>query len=186
MGKLVTLTETVYGDIHRQMHARFDGSDPGKPPRTIPNTVTPIVSRGVWIVECPDTYASTDAEGNAIQRNCGHAVVMSDGDDPFKCPRHKIWRRVVKGGQVAAIETQLSKRPVLNQNMTRTETVADLITENARHTKELKAEDAWQGQRREASGKPVRPGKLAVTERVKRRQGRSNPHRLEAKPDGLD
>lgn len=82
------------------------------------------VEQGRWLIDCPDCNGAT----------------LADLEDPrFFCPDCQnamsggVWLRVMLPPNVAAIEHELLKRPIVNRNWTPGETVGALKADNAIH-----------------------------------------------------
>lgn len=114
---LLTLPGQAYDAVLARTRASDDGGYPVEA-YSAP-TLDVSVSRGVWIVECPES-------------GCGQAIVYSDGK-PFICLRHDQWWMPVLPDDWQVIEALLKRRPPQNQNRLIGETVATLQRENREH-----------------------------------------------------
>lgn len=101
-----------------------------------------LVSRGVWIAECPEVRLErkwpdrvareAGIDNPYVERSCGFAMVLCRGKQ-LRCPHHNHLYRVVVPPDWEAIEEALLKRPLPNRNMDAGETLADLLRENEEH-----------------------------------------------------
>ena len=97
--------------------------------------VAVYANHGRWIAECPD---------------CSGAQIASANDYRFMCTTcanvavEGLWRPVVWPEETVAIDEVLSARPVVNQNWTPGETLADLAAEVVAELEaaEARADDA--------------------------------------------